>query len=201
MHRVHEVYGKLRSMCFPQISGLDMERTLSCDDRTSSRSHSRTTHGNRTTTATTSAACPAHPPRISTSIEIFQTLHTISPSNQYLSRRKSSTMSSQNQDRKAPASSSSSASNLNPNSMPKASYIHNGRAVSSPPLTARISSFAESAYVFLGLYLTTLFSVRTTPAQILERREDRGRDIAKKDMGNRKDGKDIEEREDARMNE
>ena len=47
-----------------------------------------------------------------------------------------------------------------PSSAPKTQYIHNGRAVSSLPLSARLSQFSESAYVFLGLYFTTLFSVR-----------------------------------------
>ena len=32
--------------------------------------------------------------------------------------------------------------------------------IDSPPLSARLRSYADSTYAFFGLYVTTLFSVR-----------------------------------------
>ncbi|KAI9819138.1 MAG: hypothetical protein M1827_007294 [Pycnora praestabilis] len=44
-------------------------------------------------------------------------------------------------------------------STPSRPYMSNGQVLSSPPVTARIRSFMDSTYVFLGLYVTTLFSL------------------------------------------
>ncbi|TKA76015.1 hypothetical protein B0A49_02925 [Cryomyces minteri] len=38
-------------------------------------------------------------------------------------------------------------------------YLHKGQMLSSPPISARIQGFIGSAYVFLALYFTTLFSL------------------------------------------
>ncbi|GAB7353597.1 hypothetical protein MBLNU459_g4018t1 [Dothideomycetes sp. NU459] len=37
-------------------------------------------------------------------------------------------------------------------------YVHNGQTLSGPPLTVRLRNFMDSAYVFVGLYVTTFFS-------------------------------------------
>ncbi|PGH15260.1 hypothetical protein AJ80_05613 [Polytolypa hystricis UAMH7299] len=44
-------------------------------------------------------------------------------------------------------------------STPTRPYMSNGQMLSSPPLTARILTFIDSAYIFLGLYIVSLFSL------------------------------------------
>ncbi|KAG8624408.1 hypothetical protein KVT40_007475 [Elsinoe batatas] len=61
---------------------------------------------------------------------------------------------------KKPLSSPSSSSNP----PPKPTYFSNGRALSSPPLSARAKSLLSTIYCFIGLYLTTLFSLDSTAA-------------------------------------
>ena len=46
---------------------------------------------------------------------------------------------------------------------PTAPYFHNGQALASPPLSVRVRRHLVDAYCFVGLYLTTLFSVRSPP--------------------------------------
>ncbi|KAF4548550.1 Hypothetical protein D9617_27g045170 [Elsinoe fawcettii] len=46
----------------------------------------------------------------------------------------------------------------------KPTYFSNGRALSGPPLTVRIKTFLSIAYCFIGLYLTTLFTLDSTAA-------------------------------------
>ncbi|KAL4892947.1 hypothetical protein BDV59DRAFT_179070 [Aspergillus ambiguus] len=44
-----------------------------------------------------------------------------------------------------------------PDSKPK-TYLSNGQVLGSPPLSVRVSRFFENVYMFLGLYLVSLFS-------------------------------------------
>ncbi|KAJ5153280.1 uncharacterized protein N7482_009758 [Penicillium canariense] len=41
---------------------------------------------------------------------------------------------------------------------PRPSYVSNGQALSSPPLSVRLNRFTESVYLLLGLYIVSLFS-------------------------------------------
>ncbi|GAM87131.1 hypothetical protein ANO11243_051520 [Dothideomycetidae sp. 11243] len=45
---------------------------------------------------------------------------------------------------------------------PSTPYFHNGRALASAPLTVQLYKFLCTAYCFIGLYLTTLFSFDPT---------------------------------------
>ncbi|KAJ5594272.1 uncharacterized protein N7459_000480 [Penicillium hispanicum] len=42
---------------------------------------------------------------------------------------------------------------------PRTAYFSNGQALQSPPLTVRLTRFFEGVYVFVGLYLVSLFSL------------------------------------------
>ncbi|KAL2037957.1 hypothetical protein N7G274_009432 [Stereocaulon virgatum] len=42
---------------------------------------------------------------------------------------------------------------------PARPYLSNGQMLQAPPLSARVLNFADSTYAFLGLYVTTLFSL------------------------------------------
>ncbi|KAJ5726172.1 uncharacterized protein N7483_007529 [Penicillium malachiteum] len=42
---------------------------------------------------------------------------------------------------------------------PQATYFSNGQALSSPPFSVRLMRFFEGVYVFLGLYIVSLFSL------------------------------------------
>ncbi|MCJ1474533.1 hypothetical protein MMC13_003191 [Lambiella insularis] len=44
-------------------------------------------------------------------------------------------------------------------STPTGKYVSNGQVLSSPPLSVRFRGFIDSAILFFGLYLTTLFSL------------------------------------------
>ncbi|KAK6522060.1 hypothetical protein TWF281_002629 [Arthrobotrys megalospora] len=43
-------------------------------------------------------------------------------------------------------------------SSPQKQYLSNGQVMQSPPLTARITRFSESAIQFIGLYFVSLLS-------------------------------------------
>lgn len=44
-------------------------------------------------------------------------------------------------------------------SAPARPYLSNGQVLQSPPLSARVRNFFDDSYAFLGLYVTTLFSL------------------------------------------
>ncbi|MCJ1226118.1 hypothetical protein MMC12_002767 [Toensbergia leucococca] len=42
---------------------------------------------------------------------------------------------------------------------PSRPYLSNGQVLQSPPFSARVRSFLNGTYTFVGLYVTTLFSL------------------------------------------
>ncbi|MCJ1291082.1 hypothetical protein MMC34_002625 [Xylographa carneopallida] len=42
---------------------------------------------------------------------------------------------------------------------PLGAYVSNGQVLSSPPLSVRVRGFVDTAILFFGLYITTLFSL------------------------------------------
>ncbi|MCJ1393573.1 hypothetical protein MMC18_006448 [Xylographa bjoerkii] len=46
-----------------------------------------------------------------------------------------------------------------PPGKPLGGYVSNGQVLKSPPLSVQFRGFVDSAILFLGLYLTTLFSL------------------------------------------
>ncbi|KAL2054172.1 hypothetical protein ABVK25_005711 [Lepraria finkii] len=44
-------------------------------------------------------------------------------------------------------------------STPARPYLSNGQVLEAPPLSARVRNFVDSTYAFLGLYVTSLFSL------------------------------------------
>ncbi|MCJ1255769.1 hypothetical protein MMC24_003586 [Lignoscripta atroalba] len=49
-------------------------------------------------------------------------------------------------------------------SSPGKPYVSNGQVLQSPPVSVRVRGFLDSATLFFGLYITTLFSLDTYAA-------------------------------------